>query len=141
MLLLIEDEIALPLAFDDRQNVAFRHDQVLLIVQLHLGSSVFPVKHQVASLDRRLYPLARVVDLSITHGHDFAPLGLFLRSVRDDNAPLTCSPSSNGLTKTRSPSGFTLLAIFMPSYILCLNGDGQMCNTLDRDLALNGIEC
>ena len=40
MLLLIEDEIALPLAFDDRQNVAFRHDQVLLIVQALAGYSL-----------------------------------------------------------------------------------------------------
>src|SRR6266446_6137526 len=77
-----------PGLLDDGEHVLFTQDQVLLVVQLDLGTGVLAEEDLVAGLyvERDLLPL--VVHLPVPHRDDLALLGLFLRRVRDDDAAL-----------------------------------------------------
>jgi hypothetical protein len=48
------------LAFDDRENVALAHDEVVLAVHRDLGAGVLAVQYRVADLDLHLDQRARV---------------------------------------------------------------------------------
>src|SRR5688500_5741163 len=72
---------------DHREHVGLAEDQVLLVVDGHLGAAVLPVEHLVTDLDvhRDALPAA-LVELARTDGDDLALLGLLLRRVRDVQA-------------------------------------------------------
>ena len=72
----------------DAENVLLAEDQVLLVIQRHLGARVLAEKDLVARLHVEGYLLAVIVDLALADGDDLALLGLFLRAVRNDDAAL-----------------------------------------------------
>src|SRR5262245_10039977 len=75
------------LLLDNREQVARRQNEVILVVVLDLGAAVLAVQHHVAYLDVERNPLFAVfVEASGTDGEDDALLGLFLRRVRDYQA-------------------------------------------------------
>src|SRR5690606_40005745 len=74
------------LLLDDREDVAGREDEVLLVVVLDLGAAVLAVEYDVADLDVDRPALALVVDAAGADGDDGALLGLLLRGVRNDQA-------------------------------------------------------
>src|SRR6476660_2423966 len=73
---------------DDREHVLFTQDQVLLVVQLDLGTGVLAEEDLIAGLHVERDLLALVVHLPVPYRDDLALLGLFLRGVRDDDAAL-----------------------------------------------------
>src|SRR6185437_301296 len=73
------------LLVDDREQVARRQDEVLLVVVLDLGAAVLAVEDDVALLDVELDALA-VLPAARAHGQDDALLRLLLGGVRDDEA-------------------------------------------------------
>src|SRR5216683_2772372 len=73
---------------DDREHVLFLHDQVLLLVDLHLGARVLAEEDLVAGLHVQGDLLAVLVHLPVAHRDDLALLGLLLRGIRNDNAAL-----------------------------------------------------
>src|SRR5712692_1526080 len=70
------------------QDFVFAEDQDLLAVDLDVGPRVLPEQDLVAHLDVQgdLGPVLQ--ELAVPDGQDLALLGLFLRRVRDDDAPL-----------------------------------------------------
>src|SRR5574342_299297 len=77
-----------PVLLDDGEHVLFTQDQVLLVVQLDLGTGVLAEENLVARLHIERDLLALVVHLPVPHRDDLALLGLLLRGVRDDDAAL-----------------------------------------------------
>src|SRR5439155_15779942 len=73
---------------DDREHVLFLHDQVLLLVDLHLGARVLAEEDAVVGLHVQRDFLAVLVHLPVAHGDDLALLGLLLRGVGNDDAAL-----------------------------------------------------
>src|SRR5438094_5873281 len=73
---------------DDAEHVLFAQDQILLVLDLHLGPGVLAEQDLVAGLHVQGDPLAVVPDLAVAHRDDLALLGLLLRGVGDDNAAL-----------------------------------------------------
>src|SRR5262245_49767471 len=73
---------------DDREHVLFAQDQVLLVVDLHLGAGVLAEEDLVAGLDVERNLLAVLSDLAVAHRDDLALLGLLLGGVGDDDAAL-----------------------------------------------------
>src|SRR5215510_15798445 len=69
---------------DDRQHVLFAQDQVLVVVDLHLGAGVLAEEDLVAGLDVERDLLAFLRHLPIPDGDHLALLGLFLGGVGDD---------------------------------------------------------
>src|SRR5439155_24498221 len=74
--------------FEDGEDVLLAQDQVLLVVELHLGAGVLPEEDLVAGLDVEGDLLALVGHLAVADGDDLTLLGLLLRGVRDDDAAL-----------------------------------------------------
>src|SRR3954468_13798330 len=70
----------------DAHDVAFLHDQQLLTIELDLGTGPFAEQHAVADLKIDRNQLAVFVTAARTDRRDFALRGLFLGSVRNDNA-------------------------------------------------------
>src|SRR5713101_5404513 len=73
---------------DDGQHVLFLHDQVLLVVDLHLRARVLAEEDLVAGLHVQGNLLAVLGHTAVAHRDDLALLGLLLRGVRNDDAPL-----------------------------------------------------
>src|SRR3954471_1306467 len=71
---------------EDAHDVAFLHDQQLLAVDLDLGAGPFAEQHAVADLEVDRDQLASFVTATGAHGDDFALRGLFLGTVRNDDA-------------------------------------------------------
>src|SRR5438034_5800554 len=69
--------------FEDGEDVLLAQDQVLLVVELHLGAGVLPEEDLVAGLDVEGDLLALVGHLAVADGDDLTLLGLLLRGVRD----------------------------------------------------------
>src|SRR6266852_6889418 len=74
------------------EHVLFAQDQVLLIVQRHLGARVLAEEDLVASLHVERDLLALVGDLAIAHGDHLALLRLLFGRVRDDDPALLRFP-------------------------------------------------
>src|SRR5262245_30031858 len=74
--------------FEDGEHVLLAQDQVLLVLELHVGAGVLPEQDPVASLHLERQPLALVGDLAVAGGDDLALLGLLLGGVRDDDPAL-----------------------------------------------------
>src|SRR6201996_3871468 len=71
---------------DDAHDVAFLHDQQLLAVDLDFGARPLAEQHAVTDLDVDLDQLAGFVAATRADGGDFALRGLFLGTVRNDDA-------------------------------------------------------
>src|SRR5258705_4771387 len=67
-------------------DVALLHDQELLAVELDLGARPFAEQHAVADLEVDRDQLAGFVTAARTDRRDFALRGLFLGTVRNDDA-------------------------------------------------------
>src|SRR5215813_3470233 len=70
------------------EDVLFAQDQVLLVVQRHLGARVLAEENPVAGLHVERYLLALVVDLAVADGDHLALLRLLLCGVGDDDPAL-----------------------------------------------------
>src|SRR6266508_4186305 len=73
------------LLVDDGQDVASREDQVLLPLDLDLGTAVLRVDDAVADLDVDRHPLP-LLETARTHRHDLALLRLLLGRIGDHDA-------------------------------------------------------
>src|SRR5713101_2870174 len=73
---------------DDGQHVVFLHDQILLVVDLHLGTGVLPEQDAIVGLHIQGDLLAVLVHLPVAYRDDLALLGLLLGGIRDDDAAL-----------------------------------------------------
>src|SRR5258705_12078024 len=71
---------------ENAHDVAFLHDQQLLTIELDLGAGPFAEQHAVANLEVDRNQLAGFVTAARTNRRDFALRGLFLGSVRNDDA-------------------------------------------------------
>src|SRR3981189_2153265 len=71
---------------DDAHDVALFHDQQLLAVELDLAARPLAEQHAVADLEVDRDQLAGFVTAARTDGGDFALGGLFLGTVRNDDA-------------------------------------------------------
>src|SRR5256886_12092412 len=67
-------------------DVALLHDQEIFTVDLDLGARPFAEQHAVADLEIDRDQLAGFVAAARAHGGDFALRGLFLGTVRNDDA-------------------------------------------------------
>src|SRR5437762_9264758 len=76
------------LLLDDAEDVFLAHHQVLLPLDLDLGSGVLREQHAVTRLDVQGAHFAVLEDLAVSDGDDFAFDGLFLGGVGDDDAAL-----------------------------------------------------
>src|SRR5437762_5199813 len=76
------------LLLDDAEDVFLAHHQVLLPLDLDLGSGVLREQHAVTRLDVQGAHFAVLEDLAGSDGDDFAFDGLFLGGVGDDDAAL-----------------------------------------------------
>src|SRR5262245_28400430 len=74
-----------PPLLENGEDVFLAHDEVLLVVDLHLGARVLPEQDLVAGLDVEGDLLAVVAHLAGAHGDDLALLRLLLGRVRDDD--------------------------------------------------------
>src|SRR6266852_1787110 len=77
-----------PRLLDDGEHVLFLHDQVLLVVDLHLGARVLAEEDAVVGLHVQRDLLAVLRHLPVAHRDDLALLGLFLRGVGNNDAAL-----------------------------------------------------
>src|SRR5882762_3196751 len=73
---------------ENGEDIFLAHDQVLLVIELHLGAGVLPEQDLVPGLHVERDLLALVGDLAVTDGFHLALLGLFLGRVRDDDPAL-----------------------------------------------------
>src|ERR1700722_1445595 len=71
---------------ENAHDVALLHDQQLLAIELDLGARPFAEQHAVADLEVDRDQLAGFVTATRTDRGDFALRGLFLGTVRDDDA-------------------------------------------------------
>src|SRR5258705_12774333 len=71
---------------ENAHDVAFLHDQQFLTIELDLGAGPFAEQHAVANLEVDRNQLAGFVTAARTNRRDFALRGLFLGSVRNDDA-------------------------------------------------------
>src|SRR5216683_2968222 len=73
---------------DNGQHVIFLHDQILLVVDLHLGPRVLAEENAIVGLHIQRDLLAVLVHLPVAYRDDLALLGLLLGGIRDDDAAL-----------------------------------------------------
>ena len=71
---------------ENAHDVALLHDQELLAIDLDLGARPLAEQHAVADLEVDRDQLAGFVAAPRAHGGDFALRGLFLGTVRNDDA-------------------------------------------------------
>src|SRR3989475_7788344 len=77
-----------PPLVENGEDVFLAHDEVLLVVDLDLGTRVLPEQDFVAGLHVEGDLLAVVADLAVADGDHLALLRLFLGRVRDDDPAL-----------------------------------------------------
>src|SRR2546428_545292 len=77
-----------PSLLENGEDVFLAHDQVLLVVELHLGARVLPEQDLIPGLHVERDLLALVGDLAVADGFHLALLGLLLGRVRDDHPAL-----------------------------------------------------
>src|SRR5256712_2741671 len=77
-----------PPLLENGEDVFLAHDEVLLVVDLDLGTRVLPEQDFVAGLHVEGDLLAVVADLAVADGDHLALLRLFLGRVRDDDPAL-----------------------------------------------------
>src|SRR3989449_9809159 len=77
-----------PSLLENGEDVFLAHDQIFLVIELHLGAGILPEEDLVPGLDVQRDLLALVGDLAVAHGDDLALLGLFLRRVGNDDPAL-----------------------------------------------------
>src|SRR6266849_3746667 len=86
--------------FDDREHVLFLHDQVLLVVDLHLGARVFAEEDAVVSLHVQRDLLAVLRHLPVAHRDDLALLGVLLFLALDED-PVMQRTNLHGYSASR----------------------------------------
>jgi len=74
------------LSLENSEDFFLPHDEKLLTVDLDFGSGILAEKHTIASSHIQREDCAFVVRLTFTDGHDFAFLGLFFSTVRNDDS-------------------------------------------------------
>ncbi len=67
-------------------DIAFLHDQVLIVIDLHLSAGPLAEQHQIAGFDIDRNELAGLITSTGTNGNNFALLRLFLGGVGNDDA-------------------------------------------------------
>src|SRR5262247_1058139 len=72
--------------FEDGEDVFLAQDQILVPVDLDLGTRVLAEQDAIAALDVEGDPLAIIADLAESDGDDLALLGLLLGGVGNDDA-------------------------------------------------------
>src|SRR2546425_9610394 len=77
-----------PSLLKNGEDVVLAHDQILLVVDFHLGAGVLPEQDLVAGLHVERDLLALVGDLAVADGNHLGLLGLLLGRVRDDDPAL-----------------------------------------------------
>src|SRR3984893_18800097 len=77
-----------PRLLDDREHVLFLHDQVLVVIDLHLGARVLAEEDLVAGLHVQRDLLAVLVHPPAAYRDNLALLGLLLRGIGNDDATL-----------------------------------------------------
>src|SRR6266852_7635246 len=77
-----------PRLLDNGQHVVFLHDQILLVVDLHLGAGILAEQDAVVGLYVQGDLLAVLVHLPVAYRDDLALLGLLLGGIRNDDAAL-----------------------------------------------------
>src|SRR3989338_1480009 len=77
-----------PPLLENGEDVFLAQDEVLLVVQLHLGARVLPEQDLVPGLDVERDLLALVGDLAVADGDHLGLLRLLLRGVGDDDPAL-----------------------------------------------------
>ena len=70
---------------DDRQDVVFTHDEVVLAIELDLLAGVLAEQDLSPAFTSSGTRLPSSFDLAVTGGDDFALLRFFFRRVRDDD--------------------------------------------------------
>jgi hypothetical protein len=78
-------------SFDDAEDVAFLHDEQLLVADLDLGAGPLPEENTVAGLDVEGGELAGFIATTGTHSDDLTFLRLLLGGIGDDDAALQLS--------------------------------------------------
>src|SRR3989338_1836301 len=73
---------------ENGEDIFLPHDQVLFVVELHLGAGVLPEQDLVPGLHVERDLLALVGNLAVADGFHLALLGLLLGRVRDDDPAL-----------------------------------------------------
>src|SRR5215471_6787094 len=73
---------------EDAEHILLAEDQVLLVVQGHLGAGVLAEEDPITGLDVERDLLAVVRDFAVAHGDHLALLRLLLGAVRNDDAAL-----------------------------------------------------
>src|SRR5207253_11274942 len=76
------------LLLENGEDVVLAHDQVLLVVDLHLGAGVLPEQDLVPGLHVERDLLALVGDFAVADGDHLGLLGLLLGRVRDNDPAL-----------------------------------------------------
>src|SRR5439155_7386636 len=76
------------LLLENGEDVVLAHDQILLVVDLHLGAGVLPEQDLVPGLHIERDLLALVGDLAGADGDHLGLLGLLFRRVRDNDPAL-----------------------------------------------------
>src|SRR3989449_4091992 len=74
-----------PPLLENGEDVFLAHDQVLLVIELHLGAGVLPEQDLVPGLHIERDLLALVGDLAVADGFHLALLGLLLGRVRNND--------------------------------------------------------
>ena len=74
------------LASENRENLVFAKDDVLLVFDLDLAARVLADQHSVARVDVHGLTLPVFLDLSRAHGDDFGLLGLLFGGIGDDDS-------------------------------------------------------
>src|SRR5256886_13715783 len=77
-----------PSLLENGEDVFLAHDQIFLVIELHLGARILPEEELVPGLDVQRDPLVLVGVLALARGDDLALLGLFLRRAGDDGPAL-----------------------------------------------------
>ena len=113
------------LPFDEHSHdIALLHDQVLVAVDLHLGSRPLAEQHPVADLNVDRNQLAGFIAPAGANCDDLALLRLLLGGVGDDDAPGTFLSASIRVTTTRSWSGRNFISILLSSSVAWFLRDG-----------------
>src|SRR5581483_11710457 len=66
---------------DNPQDLVLTQDQILLTVQLHIGTGILTEKDAIARLYVRRGAVAVIEQLAVTHGHHFGLLRFLFRRI------------------------------------------------------------
>src|SRR3990170_1311469 len=124
-----------PPLLENGEDVFLAQDEVLLVVQLHLGARVLPEQDLVPGLDVERDLLALVGDLAVADGDHLGLLGLLLGGVGDDDPALLHfllleSFDQDAIMQRTNLHGFSA------SFVVCCSRPGLLWRSAGPLLAL-----